>query len=216
MSVGRRNLCLWVVLLLPLGLLHPLVLQAQDSDAVHFRWALEALVSEGSVTKQMPVREDTTLKTGDLLKLYLELRKPCFVYLIHHGAQGELHWLFPYDIQQFGTDYHTAKVYEIPQHDAWFRINEQAGRETFYLFASAQRLTDLEKLLSAYAAATPEAQPQVATHILRDLRTLIKERRAAVPPGRPVPIAGNLRKGIEALEISVPDFYSKTVTIEHR
>jgi hypothetical protein len=190
--------------------------QAADEDKVSFVWAFQALVMEGNVTKQVPIKEDITLKTGDYLKMFVELRKPCFVYVIHHGAQGEIQRLFPYDVQQFTTDYEIAKIYEIPPSNGWFRINEQAGLETFYLVASAQRLADLEKLLATYAAAQPAEQPQVATDILAALRNMLKQHRAAVKPGRPVPIAGNMRKGIEGIEITAPQFYIETFTIEHR
>jgi len=156
------------------------------------------------------------LKTGDQLKMFVELRKPCFVYVIYHGARGEIQRLFPYDMPQFTADYQTAKIYEIPPNDGWFRINEQAGLETFYLVASAQRLTDLEQLLATYAAAQPAEQPPAATHILTELRNLLKQHRASVKPGRPVPIAGNMRKGIEGVEITAPQFYIETFTIEHR
>jgi hypothetical protein len=172
-------------------------------------------VVEEKVTKQVPVKEDMTLKTGDQLKMFVELRKPCFVYVIHHGARGEIQRLFPYDMQQFTSDYQTSKIYEIPPHDAWFRINEQAGLETFYLLASGQRLTDLEHLLATYDAAQPAEQPLAAAHILADLRNLLKQHRASVKPGRPVPIAGNMRKGIEGVEITAPQFYIETFTIEH-
>jgi hypothetical protein len=190
--------------------------QASDEDKVSFVWAFHALVIEGNVTKQVPIKEDITLKTGDHLKMFVELRTPCFVYVIHHGAQGEIQRLFPYDVQQFTTDYEMAKIYEIPPHNGWFRINEQAGLETFYLVASAQRLTDLEKLLATYAAAQPAEQPQVATDILAELRNMLKQHRASVKPGRPVPIAGNMRKGIEGIEITAPQFYIETFTIAHR
>jgi hypothetical protein len=189
--------------------------QAPDDDNVNFVWAFEALVTEGNVTKQVSIKEDMTLKTGDQLKMFVELRKPCFVYVIHHGAQGEIQRLFPYDTQQFTTDYQTSKVYKIPPDDARFRINEQAGRETFYLLASSQRLTDLEKLLETYAAAQPAEQTQAATNILAEIRNMIKQYRSSVQPGRPVPIAGNMRRGVEGVEISAPNFYSKTFTIEH-
>jgi len=189
--------------------------QASDEDKVGFAWAFEALVAEGNVTKQVPIKEDMKLKTGDQLKMFVELRKPCFVYVIHHGARGEIQRLFPYDIQQFTTDYLTSKIYEIPPHDGWFRINEQAGLETFYLVASAQRLMDLEQLLATYAAAQPAEQPLAATHILTELRNLLKQHRASMKPGRPVPIAGNMRKGIEGVEITAPQFYIETFTIEH-
>jgi hypothetical protein len=172
-------------------------------------------VVEGNVTKQVPIKEDIKLKTGDQLKMFVELRKPCFVYVIHHGARGEIQRLFPYDVQQFTTDYQTSKIYEIPPDNGWFRINEQAGLETFYLIASAQRLADLEKLLATYAAAQPAEQPQVATDILAALRNMLKQHRASVKPGRPVPIAGNMRQGIEGVEITATQFYIETFTIEH-
>jgi hypothetical protein len=190
--------------------------QASDENNVSFVWAFEALVAEGTVTKQVQIKEDMKLKTGDQLKMFVELRKPCFVYVIHHGARGEIQRLFPYDIQQFTTDYQTSKIYEIPPDDGWFRINEQAGLETFYLVASAQRLADLEQLLATYAAAPPAEQPLAATNILAELRNLLKQHRASMKPGRPVPIAGNMRKGIEGVEITAPQFYIETFTIEHR
>ena len=219
MYPGRWVVVLWAVL--GLSLLHPGLpgtgrTPAQDADNVNLLWAFEALVTEGNVTRQVPIREDMRLKTGDQLKMFIELRKPCFVYVIHHGAQGEVQLLFPYNTQQFTTDYQPAKLYEIPPADGWFRLNEHVGRETFYLVASGQRLLDVEKLLDTYAAAKPAEQPQVASTILTDLRNLIKQHRSAVPPGRPVPIAGNMRQGIEGLEITAANFYSKTFTIEHR
>jgi Domain of unknown function (DUF4384) len=190
--------------------------QTSDEDKVVFVWAFEALVVEGTVKKQVPIKEDMKLKTGDQLKMFVELRKPCFVYVIHHGARGEIQRLFPYDMQQFTTDYQTSKIYEIPPDKGWFRINEQAGLETFYLVASAQRVTDLEKLLATYAAAQPADQPLAATNILAELRNLLKQYRSSVKPGRPVPIAGNMRKGIEGTEITAPQLYIETFTIEHR
>ena len=212
----RWAVCLWVVILhlMVPGLPSTAKAQAPD-DNVNFVWAFEALVVEGNVTKQVLIKEDMTLKTGDQLKMFVELRKPCFVYVIHHGAQGEIQRLFPYDTQQFTTDYQTSKVYNIPPNDARFRVNEQVGRETFYLLASSQRLTDLEKLLETYAAAQPTEQTQAATNILAEIRNMIKQYRSSVQPGRPVPIAGNMRRGVEGVEISAPNFYSKTFTIEH-
>ena len=188
------------------GLLGTASAQASDENNVHFVWAFEARVAEGNVTKKVPIKEDMKLKTGDLLKMYVELRKPGFVYVIHHGASGEIQRLFPYDMQQFTTDYQTSKTYEIPPNDGWFRINEQAGLETFYLVASAQRLADLEQLLATYAAAQPAEQPLAATNVLAELRNLLKQHRASMKPGRPVPIAGNMRKGIEGVEITAPQF----------
>src|SRR5262249_54559181 len=130
MYPGRRVVVLWVVL--GLSLLYPGLpatgrALAQEADNVNFRWAFEALVTEGNGPKKVPIREDMTLKTGDQLKMFVELRKPCFVYVFHHGAQGEVQLLFPYNIQQLTADYQPDKLYEIPPADGWFRLNEQVG-----------------------------------------------------------------------------------------
>ncbi len=164
------HLCRWVVyrcavavlILMVPGLSGTASAQTSDEDKVNFVWAFEALVAEGNVTKQVPIKEDMKLKTGDQLKMFVELRKPCFVYV------------------------------------------------------SAQRLTDLEQLLATYATTPPAEQPLAVTNILAELRSLLKQHRSSVKPGRPVPIAGNMRKGIEGVEITAPQFYIETFTIEHR
>jgi hypothetical protein len=193
---------------------------AQEEANVNFRWAFGALIGGENPPRLIAITQDTTLKTGDQLKMLVELRKPCFVYVIHHGPQGEVHWLFPVSTQQFEADYQTAKRYDIPPGDAWFKLDEQVGRETFYLLASAERLTDLETLLSTYATASHSEQSQVATNIVSEIREVKKRyRQFATLAERPVPIAGNLRGpdiGDLVVEITAQNFYSKTFTIEHR
>lgn len=211
-------LCALVVLgVAILGLSGPASVESQDEANIGFRWAFVALVDAGSVRQQIPITQDTTLKTGDQLKMSVELRTPCFVYVIYHGAQGEVRQLFPYDTQQFATDYQASKKYDIPPGEAWFRLNDQVGRETFYLLASVQRLTELETLLEAYAAAPSAEQPPLATTIVAEIRDLRRRyRQLAAPAERPAPIAGNMREDVQALEIKASNFYSKTFTIEHR
>ena len=94
--MSEMRLCtVAVVSLMVPGLPGMAGVQAADEDNVSFVWAFEALVVEGSVTKQVPIKEDIQLKTGDQLKMFVELRKPCFVYVIHHGARNEIQRLFP-------------------------------------------------------------------------------------------------------------------------
>jgi hypothetical protein len=193
---------------------------AQEAANVHFRWAFGALVGGENPPRLVAITQDTTLKTGDQLKMLVELNKPCFVYVIHHGPQGEVHWLFPASTPQLEADYQTAKRYDIPPGDAWLRLDAQAGRETFYLLAAAERLTDLETLLSTYATAAHSEQAQLATNIVSEIREVRKRyRQFATLAERPVPIAGNLRGpdiGDLVVEITAQNFYSKTFTIEHR
>jgi hypothetical protein len=216
---GRRVSLLWALALLGLALTwrpDMASAQAQNEENIDFLWAFVALVDTGSAKKQLSITQDVTLKTGDQLKMSVEPRKPCFVYVIYHGSQGEVRQLFPYTPQQFTTDYQPAKKYDIPPGDAWFRLDDQVGRETFYLLASAQRLSELETLLENYTAAPAAEQSQLATNIVAEIRDMRRrQRQLATPAERPVPIAGNMREDAQALEIKATNFYSKTFTIEH-
>lgn len=221
----RCNRALLRVLLLSLvaGVLAfpgPQSARVQDAASVSFRWAFGALVHTEQEPKLLPITQDTTLKTGDQLKMFVELTTPCFVYVIYYGPQAEVRWLFPYQKQQFDTDYQPRKRYDIPQGETWLRLDHQVGQETFYLLASSERLVGLETLLGTYADAAQDAQAQIATQIVAEIREVKQRRRQlSTPAERPAPIAGNVRGpdiGTLAVEISAQHFYSKTFTIEHR
>lgn len=196
--------------------------RAQEESNVNWRWAFGAqLSSENDKTpKLVSITQDMPLKTGDQLKMLVELQKPCFVYVIHHGPGEKVRWLFPYTMPPFENDYTTGKRYDIPEGKAWFKLNEEVGRETFYVLASVERLSDLETLLTSYASASAADKPQIAGNIVAAIRDVKKRyRQFSTLAERPVPIAGNLR-GPDladlAIEIKAHNFYSKTFTIEHR
>ena len=193
---------------------------AEEEANVQFRWAFGARLQREKPPKLVAITQDTTLHTGDQLKMLVELHTPCFVYVIYHGPQGDIQWLFPAPPQSFDTDYQTAKPYPIPPGEAWIRLDHQVGHETFYVLASAERLTTLESLLTAYAQAPHAEQQEIATDIVSAIRDVKKRyRQFATRAERPVPIAGNMRGqmlGDLAVEIRADNFYSKTFTIEHR
>jgi uncharacterized protein DUF4384 len=171
------------------------------------------------------ITQDTIQHTGDQFKMIVQLQKPCFVYVLHssknkEGTEGDVTWLFPYNKPQFMTDYEVGKRYDIPPRDAWYSLSPPAGRETIYLLASTQRLSDLEALLEASATASPAQRPQLTARILAEIRAPRQVRPSPAPGERPVRIGGSVRgdihgKYLEAVEISAYHFYSKTFTLEH-
>ena len=199
-----------------------------DAD-VRFRWAFGAMVGTEGDRRLVAITRDTTLKTGDQLKMLVELRKNCFVYLIYRSGQDEISLLFPYDIKGYDSGYRLYEKHYIPQGSMWFELDSNIGRETFYLLASAQRLTGLEGLLGSYDAADSAGRPGLAKLILKEIRRIKKSKRTLTSAAqRPVPIGGNVR-GIAkdrdmsapsidpiAGEVSASNFYSRTFTIEHR
>ncbi|MFC1489472.1 DUF4384 domain-containing protein, partial [Thermodesulfobacteriota bacterium] len=154
--------------------------------------------------------------------MLVELEKKCFVYLIYHGGQGEMQMLFPNGLKQFGKNYKIMEKYYIPKADLWFALDDNVGRETFYLLASAKRLPGLEALLTDHESADPSEKPELVTKILTEIRaTKRKHKKFTAAAERPVTIGGSVR-GINknpkvpaydiskiAVEIRAIDFYSR-------
>lgn len=198
-----------------------------NKENVAFRWGFGALV--GKEKKFVPITRDTTLATGDEIKMVVELRKECFIYLIHHSPNGELSLLFPEDIRQFAGDYKVGKNYYIPKGRGWFELDNNTGRETFYLLAANERLLELEALIGEYITASKDTKADAAKKILAEIRDVKRKFRTFTTLAeRPVTIGGNVR-GVDeaepakrpdvasiATEISASNFYSKTYTLEHK
>jgi hypothetical protein len=194
--------------------------------AVEFRWALGALVGAGEEEKLVPIKQDTALKSGDQLKMLVDLEKKCFVYVLHQNARGELKLLFPYSLQQFATSYEVGKKYYIPRGDDWLRLGEEAGSETIHLLASVQRIEAIENLWIQYDSAEALHKPEIAKLILSEIRDEKKQNRElSLQAERPVTIGGNVRSLQEpdpldvatiADGITANSFYGRTFTIDHQ
>ena len=153
-----------------------------NPDDVDFRWAFAALaVSDGKTTAQ-PVTRDITLKTGDQLKMMVELERRCFVYLFHYNPEDGLRLLFPYTLQQFESDYEVHRKYTIPRGEAWFKLDSKTGKEVFYLLASVKRLDDLEKAYLRYETADQASKPPASQAVLDQIRRLRREHLELTGP----------------------------------
>lgn len=202
--------------------------QGKGED-VRFSWAFAALQPSGSGERVQPITQDQTLKSGDKVKMLLELNQKCFVYVIHHSPQGEITLLFPYKLDQFTTDYEVRQKYYIPKGNAWFQLDEHPGRESFYLLASDKRLSMLESLLGRYESALPADRTDLSKQILAEIHEIRKRNHELSSPAeRPVTIGGTIR-GFEksqgaaegdldslSQDISSAGFYGRTFTIDHQ
>jgi hypothetical protein len=199
-----------------------------NHDDVDFRWAFAAMAASDGKTTVQPVTQDIALKSGDQLKMMVELERRCFVYLFHYNPQEGLKLIFPYTLQQFDSDYEVHRKYPVPRGEAWFKLDSNTGREIFYLLASAKRLDDLEKAYLLYESAAPASKTAAAQSVLDRIRGLRREHRELTGPvERPVPIGGALR-GVTPVEdpnrvdittmadeILSSGFVARTYTVEH-
>ncbi len=201
----------------------------EENENINFRWAFCVLKKREPDQELVNIRGDTTLKTGDRIKMSLEPRKQCFLYVIYHGSRGELRLLFPYDLRRSKSYYRTGEKYYIPKGQAWFELDDHVGRETFFLLASVYRLTKLEGLIEDYGSAEPSKKRQLTTSVLDEIRKLKREHsKFKTAAERPVAVVGRIRGGREAdteltteiskyaIEVAAYTFYSRTYTIEHK
>jgi len=201
----------------------------KEEKNVSFRWAFGAMVGTEDDRRLVPITRKAALKAGDKIKILVKLQKKCFVYLIYYSAENEIHMLFPYEGKQYGTDLKTSKKYYIPQGEMWFELDENAGREVFYLLASAKRLIPLEALVDKYEMADPGKKPGLSKQILTEIRkTKKRHKKFTSTAERPIPIGGNMRGTTQdkegsspdiesiAVEVSAANFYYRTFTIDHR
>jgi len=231
----KRFLSNYLTLLLALSLLLLLasrgntLAEQKGEDKVCFRWAFGAMVGSKDDRRLVAITRDTALKMGDRLKLLLQLKNRCFVYLFYRTAEEDIYLLFPYKLQQFESDYKTDKKYYIPKGGTWFELDKNVGLETFYLLASAKRLLQIEALFEKYDSVAGEEKKRLAKRLLAEIRKIKrKHRKLATPAERPIAIGGNVRGTVKdekstfpdidpiAFEVSASNFYGKTFTIDHK
>lgn len=195
---------------------------------VDFRWAFAVTSSREGKRIAMPVTQDMVLKSGDRLKMMVELEKRCFVYLFYDDGRNTLKLLFPYTLQQLTQFYKPGQRYYIPRADGWFKLDNNPGREVFHLIASAKRLDGLEKAYQLYASAAGDARAEAAKTLRDRIAELGKQRRELCAPAeRPVTIGGALRsvqddRGSRRLDIAAfadeivsKGLTARNYTIEH-
>lgn len=205
------------------------IAEEKGEDAVSFRWAFGAMVGPTDDRRLVAITRDTVLKTGDRLKLLLQLKNRCFVYLFYRTAEDEISLLFPYKLKLFESDYKTGEKYYIPEGKTWFELDKDVGLETFYLLASAKRLHQLEALYRKYDSVAGEEKKKLAKQLLAEIRKIKrKHRKFATLAERPIAIGGNVRGVVKdekstfpdidaiASEVSASNFYGKTFTIDHK
>ncbi|HIJ67967.1 MAG TPA: DUF4384 domain-containing protein [Deltaproteobacteria bacterium] len=214
-------------------LFHSILLAApgsqKKSNGPRLLWAFGAIRASSNPPKVEPVRTKMVLSSGDKLKMMIQLRRKCFVYLIHRDSQGDFTMLFPYSLKQFDTDYQTARNYYAPKGEAWFQLDSRTGNETFYLIASDQRLLDIEYTYEKYASSEESKKQNLAGQMLSELNMITETHLASSEGVEKLADKESVLRGFEratgadptdivalAREISFDNIYSETFVVDHR
>ena len=98
-----------------------------EEKHVRFRWAFGALVMSEKTPRFISVERNTVLKSGDQLKVFLELQEKCYVYLVYHSAQGAIRLLFPSNVDELPGGFEAKKYCYIPEGERWFELDDHTG-----------------------------------------------------------------------------------------
>jgi hypothetical protein len=194
------------------------VVSAQE---VRFRWAFGVATGTGTARQFKPITgEDVILRSGDEIKFFVGPDCKCFIYVLHQDQAGQFSVLYPAD-GAFPSAPPTDASY-IPSGGSWLQVDDAKGTERIYLLASATRLTDLERLLTA-AAAKPASPSQ---QIVGELARLQKNTVARNWSERPVTMGGQVRGKPDAAHPDIAHhatvitgtapFLSRVFIIDHR
>jgi hypothetical protein len=200
----------------------------QGEANIGFDWSFGALIGKNKTL--VPISHDTTLKSGEEIKMMVKLTKECYVYIVYYGSKGEVDLLFPRSMSQFQKDYVEDKNYYVPPGRDWRTLDKNTGKEVFFFLASTERLLDLEAKINNYLSAADTSKKQtLASDIVTEIRSVRNHYSIfSTIAEKPVTIGGNIR-GMEevkkslrpdvaniAVHISANNFYSKTITIDHQ
>ena len=197
-----------------------------ENNNIIFNWSFGALTGSNNNQKMININKDIILKTGDQLKMMINNKSECFLYILYNGSNGEFMSLYP--LKQKESDNLINEKYYIPAGNLWFSLDEHSGRETFYLIASKNRLDNLEILIKRYQGSGFEEKSNIASQIVEEIKNVKRiHKKFTVKAERPIRIGGSIRGSKDQapsgydisdfeVEITATDFYSRTFTIEHK
>jgi hypothetical protein len=85
------------------------------------------------------LKEGDTLASGSFFKLRFQLEKAGYVYLISADSKNNINRLMPDPV------YISAKITHVyPENGSWLKLDDDKGRETFYLLAAESPIPDFD------------------------------------------------------------------------
>jgi Domain of unknown function (DUF4384) len=203
--------------------------QKTESDDLRFKWSLIVRIDPDGRNEVVNIAkniitgksDNISVSAGDRITIYLEPDKGTYVYLYLLDSNNKLIPLFQRNLAATGLENESrlGKGTYIPGKHKWFSFDEKKGYERFYLLASPEPLSKLEKLTQNYVE-TEKEQDLARQDVLDEIKGIKSAVVLETPQENPIPFGG----GVRTLEIDIADlavgveakgFYSKTIILKH-
>ena len=191
------------------------------AEKMVFRWAILVEPEPGAAIEALAVVSSPVVRTGTPMQFYVEHLSNAHVYVFLYDSSGELLPMYPPAEGYYSYGFTRGPNF-IPPGEGYFSFVPPPGAETFYIIGSIQRLFKLEQLTEIYAQnATSEGQK---TLLLEEIKTMLtdnekKSRRAETIKRAEVRTKiGDeiITRTFAAVEVSISDFYGRTIVINHQ
>lgn len=141
---------------LVLVLLSTLLWHAPDhktgNQLAFLRLDIVGRVSTGAVTRgkdsvyrEVVIKEDGVLHSGDMFKVIFEVEQEGYVYVLGLDSRGHAILLFPGEKDRFPFRAEATRPYSVPGQDQWFRLDDRPGREQIMLLLSKTPLDGFQE-----------------------------------------------------------------------
>lgn len=185
-----------------------------------------ARVFTGENNQFIPLKNNTLLNTGDLIKFYFYFEEQAYLYIFYEDSHGNLALLFPKEIEKAKIR-NLTPVY-IPGGASWIELDHITGKETFHIIASLLQLEKLEHLYCVHTQLKEIGEIKQSTlSILSEIKS-ISRQSFKKQAEKPVRIAGKLRGDLgddlsiqqeffkSGIEVNANSVFVKTLTIDHK
>ena len=122
---------------------------AENSSS--FTWGFFVKDGQGKVNS-LAFDTQEVVASGDLLRIYLELRERSHVYMYLFDSMEDLYLVFPPDPGFYRGEFPAWHKAYIPSGRNWFTLDDIKGTEKFFLLASPSRMADLEEWTERFLA----------------------------------------------------------------
>ena len=108
----------------------------------------DLLVEPASVQSQIVnIQPGTVLHSGDQIKVLFTANRDCYVYIFQFGSTGLASTIFPDPNIAVSNPVRGGGKLYIPPDNQWYYLDNNPGRESLYLVASLQPITDLDRVI---------------------------------------------------------------------
>ena len=199
--------------------------QATGSNDVCFRWGIGSF--DTAQNRMTPIKTDATISSNAAVVMFVEPESSCYVYVLAETGEGEYEWHFPGNSPVDVETFHKQAPNFIPPPPMGLHFSSPKGQNNkIYVFASSERLKDLETRFTKYNKAAEQDKNLCAS----DLAALIDkyEKGRPKPTSDDNPVALAMRSGDQnspsgksdidslAREIRAKKFFAETIILRSR